>query len=219
MLIKIKTYFRIGLFLFSLQMVCGQDQKKADSLKSEYKTGNYRLPEFRMLTNITEFETNPDSILFYATILIDKAVAVKPKDSSLRAFRNGYLAKGNALQSKGDNSKALTAFLKSLDYAEQAKDERYIGFLQISIADTYAAMENNENAEQYYTKGIEVLRRVAKNSIKRKSALINLASGLLNAGDWLFSVKKYDEALVYFEESSLIFENIDNSLGIAYNLV
>ena len=211
MLIIIKTYFRIGLFLFSLQMVCGQNQKKADSLKREYKIGHYDISESKILVLITNSETNPDSILFYANILIDKAGVVKPKDSSLLAFKSGYLAKGYALQSKGDNFKALTAFLKSLDYAEQSKDEHSIGYVQISIADTYAIMENNENAEHYYTNGIEVLRMVDKDST-------NLASALLNAGDWLFTFEKYDEALVYFEESSLIFEKKDYALGTAYNM-
>ncbi|WP_430468159.1 adenylate/guanylate cyclase domain-containing protein [Winogradskyella ouciana] len=207
---KSKAYFWIGLFLFCFQFAFGQNQNKADHLKNLYKTGDYSLTEFRILTKITESETNPDSILAYANILIDKAEAVKPKDSSLEAFKNGYLAKGNALQSKGDNSKAIDAFLKSLDYAENAKDKRSMGYLQISIADTYAAMENKEYAEKYYTKGIAMLRKV-KDSI-------NLASALLNAGDWSITHQKYDEALAYFNESSLIFKKLDNPLGRAYNL-
>ncbi|MBO6881643.1 adenylate/guanylate cyclase domain-containing protein, partial [Winogradskyella sp.] len=131
-------------------------------------------------------------------------------DSSLEAFKNGYLAKGNALYFKGNNSKAIDAYLKSLNYAEKAKDKRSMGYLQISIADTYAAMENKEYAEKYYTKGIAMLREV-KDSI-------NLASALLNAGDWSITHQKYDEALAYFNESSLIFKKLDNPLGRAYNL-
>ncbi|MBO6880276.1 MAG: hypothetical protein JJ870_06905, partial [Winogradskyella sp.] len=82
-LYKVKAYFRIGLFLFCFQFAFGQNQNKADHLKNLYKTGDYSLTEFRILTKITESETNPDSILVYANILIDKAEVVKPKDSSL----------------------------------------------------------------------------------------------------------------------------------------
>ena len=210
MLTKIKTYFTIGLFLSSIQNIGSQNQKRADSLKNAYKTENFSISEFKILTLITESETNPDSALFYANILIDKAIAIKPYDSSLQAFKRGYLAKGNSLQSKGNNSKALTAFLKSLDYAEQSKDARSIAYLQISIADTYSYMENNEFAELYYTKGIDVLRKIPDS--------INLPSALLNAGDWSTTIEEYDKALSYFKESSLIYEKQQNLLGIAYNL-
>lgn len=210
MFIKIKTYFTIGLFLFSLHNVCCQNQKKADSLKEVLKKGNFNISEFRILTLITESETNQDSILFYADIIIDKAETLKPKDSSLFAFQFGYLAKGNALQSKGDNSEALNSYLKSLEYAEQSEDERSIAYLQISIADTYSAMANNEFAGQYYDKGIQNLRKIPDS--------LNLASALLNIGDWSINIQKYDKALAYFEESSLIFKKLNKILGTAYNL-
>ncbi|MBC2845054.1 adenylate/guanylate cyclase domain-containing protein [Winogradskyella flava] len=211
MLIKIKTYIiSIGLFLFSIIYVYCQDQKKADSIKELYKSGNYKVPEFIMLSRIAEYEINPDSALHYAEILIEKAIDLKPKDSALKAFWYGYLTKGNSLIFKGDNSKAITAFLKGLDYAKQAKNERSVGLLQISIADTYAVMENNEFAEQYYAKGIELLRKIPDS--------LNLASALLNVGDWSFNNHDYNKAISYFEESSLIFERKDYLVGKAYNL-
>ncbi|WP_411767576.1 adenylate/guanylate cyclase domain-containing protein [Winogradskyella sp. A3E31] len=210
MLINIKTYCIIGLFFFGFHKSYGQDQRRADSIKILYKSGDYNLTEFRILSRISELETNPDSSLYYANILIKIAASVSPKDSSLYAFRNGYLAKGNAYLFKGDNSKAIKAYLSSLDYAEQMRDRRSIAYLQISLADTYALMENNENAEMYYIRGIELLREAEDHD--------NLASALLNKGDWLFNNGKYDESLKYFEESSIICEQIDFQLGKAYNL-
>ncbi len=147
MIIKIKTYILcIGLFFFSIQNAYCQNQKKADSIKDLYKTGNYEVSEYVMLNRIVEFETNQDSALFYTETLIEKAGAIKPKDSALKVFRLGYLAKGNALLLKGDNSKAIKAFLKSLEYAEQTKNQKSMGILHVSIADTYVLMENNEFA-------------------------------------------------------------------------
>ncbi|WP_179019545.1 adenylate/guanylate cyclase domain-containing protein [Winogradskyella forsetii] len=211
MSIKIKTYItHIGLFFFVIQNVFSQNQKEADRLKNTYKTEKYQVPEYVMLHRIIQSETNQDSALFYSEALIEKAITIKPKDSSLKFSRIGYLEKGNALLFKGDNSKAIEAFLISLEYAKQTKNEISMGFLQVSIADTYAFMENNEFAALYYNKGIDILRKIPDST--------NLASALLNAGDWLITINEYDKALSYFEESSLIFEKNDNLLGKAYNL-
>ncbi|TPV33430.1 tetratricopeptide repeat protein [Paucihalobacter ruber] len=211
MLIKIKTYILcIGLFFFSIQNSNCQNQKVADSIKELLRSGDSEKSEYLQLDLISFFETNPDSALFYAEVLIEKAIAVKPKDSALKAFRLGYLAKGNALLKKGDNSKAIEAFLKGLEYAEKTKNERSMALIQISIADTYAAMENHEFAEQYYTNGIEMLRRIPDST--------NLAGALLNAGDWSITIQRYKEALEFFEESSSIYNNKNKPIGIAYNL-
>ena len=200
----------IGLFFFGIQYTYSQNQKEADRLKSSYKTENYQVPEHVMLHRIIESETNQDSALFYSELLIEKASSIKPKDSSLKFSHIGYLEKGNALLFKGDNSKAIEAFLISLDYAEQTKNENSMGLLQVAIADTYRALENNEFAERYYIKGLEILRKIPDS--------LNLASALLNAGDWSINIEQYDKALLYFEESSTIFKKLDYSIGTAYNL-
>lgn len=211
MLIKFKTcMIYIGLFFFGIQYTYSQNQKEADRLKSSYKTENYQVPEHVMLHRIIESETNQDSALFYSELLIEKASSIKPKDSSLKFSHIGYLEKGNALLFKGDNSKAIEAFLISLDYAEQTKNENSMGLLQVAIADTYRALENNEFAERYYIKGLEILRKIPDS--------LNLASALLNAGDWSINIEQYDKALLYFEESSTIFKKLDYSIGTAYNL-
>ncbi|MFP4846739.1 adenylate/guanylate cyclase domain-containing protein [Winogradskyella sp. PE311] len=211
MLNNIKTYICcIGLIFFCTQKICGQNQKKADHLKALYQSGKYEIPEHLLLIRIAESEVNPDSALYYANILIKKAVNLKPKDSALRALKIGYLAKGNAFLIKGENSKVIEAFLKGLEYAEQTKDKNTIGILQVSIADTYVLMENNEFAEQHYIQGIELLRKIPDS--------LNLASALLNAGDWLTRIEEYNKALLYFEESSTIFEKRNYLVGKAYNL-
>lgn len=200
----------IGLIISGFISLHAQDQLKADSIKGELKSGNYAVPEFIQLYRITQWETNPDSSLFYANRIIEKAPTVKPLDSSLKALKIGYFTKGNVWLSKGDNSKAIKAFLKSLDFANQTKDKDTRALLQIAIADTYAVMENNEFAEKYYTNGISSLRAIPDS--------LNLASALLNAGDWSINTQQYSQALQYFEESSLIFKKLNHPLGTAYNL-
>ncbi|MBT8293848.1 MAG: tetratricopeptide repeat protein, partial [Eudoraea sp.] len=88
--------------------------------------------------------------------------------------------------------------------------EKGIGSLMISIAGTYTAMDNFKNAQTYYSKGIEVLRKV-NDSVK-------IATALLNAGDDYFNSNKLDSALIYTSEAVDIFEKINYSLGQAYSL-
>ena len=206
---KIKVFCISILSLIISGLVYSQGQKTAEDYKKSYKENNYTITEVEILALITEYETNPDSILVYANILLDKAPTYESKNESLKAYRSGYLARGHALQAKGENSKAIEAYLKSLDYANQAKNKRAIAYLHIPIADTYTIMENHESAGKYYEKGIRLLREEKDD--------LNLAIALLNAGDRLITLGEYDKALNYFKESSQLYEALNFKLGLAYN--
>jgi class 3 adenylate cyclase/tetratricopeptide (TPR) repeat protein len=206
MTIKKKAYLIIGFFCFISYVVIGQDQKLADSLINVYNSRSYQDDELDILAKIISEETNPDRTLEYSELLIAKAA----KDSLYYFLYTGYLQKGNALKFKGDNAEALKAYFQSLDYAELTGDDKGIGSLMISIAGTYTAMNNSNNAQIYFNKGIRLLRKV-NDSIK-------IATALLNAGDDYFNAGKLDSALIYTKESVIIFENIDYPLGRAYSL-
>ena len=200
----------VGLFFILSIESHSQDQSKADSIKKLYWSGNFLKAEYLELDLISQFETNPDSSLFYADLLVEKAKYIQPVDSSFKAYRMGYLAKGNALLFKGENSEAIQSFLNSLEYSKKSRDERFIGLIKVSIADTYVIMGNDEFAELYYNEGIDILRKIPDST--------NLAGALLNAGDWLITVKSFEKALLNFKESSLIYDKQKNLLGKAYNL-
>lgn len=206
---KIKVLCHLLWCLSCVFSVLSQEQQRADELKTSYWENSYDGKEINLLTLITENETNPDSVLVYANLLIDKAANVHPEKEGLIAYRSGYLAKGNAFLAKGNNSEAIEAFLKGLEYAQKAKDKRSIAYLHIPIADTYAIMENHEYAGKYYERGLALLREVEDSE--------NLASALINAGDWLITLQRYDGALQYFNESIEICKAIDHQIGLAYN--
>jgi len=207
MSIKAKAYYvLIGFFCLSIYSAFTQNQKLADSLIAQYNSRLYKGSEFEILKIISEEETNSEKILEFSELLIEKAY----KDSSFYFLHNGFLQKGNALLNKGNNVEALQAFLKSLEYAGRINDENGVGALMISIADTYTRMDNPVNANVYYNRGIAILRKVNDS--------IQLASALLNAGDFYFNNKKYDDALQNFEESGIIFKKVDYLIGTAYNL-
>jgi class 3 adenylate cyclase/Tfp pilus assembly protein PilF len=207
MSIKAKDYYvLIGFFCLSIYSAFTQNQKLADSLIAQYNSRLYKGSELEILKIISEEETNSEKILEFSELLIEKAY----KDSSFYFLHNGFLQKGNALLNKGNNVEALQAFLKSLEYAGRINDENGVGALMISIADTYTRMDNPVNANVYYNRGIAILRKVNDS--------IQLASALLNAGDFYFNNKKYDDALQNFEESGIIFKKVDYLIGTAYNL-
>ena len=199
-----KIFFIAFIFLLSCR-VFSQNQKLADSLIQLYNSGVSPKEELELLWRIAENETNPDTAINYAEIMIKKAPA-----DSLRALFSGYLYKGYALKIKGDHARALEAFFRARKFAEDWKDTNSLGKVTISIADTYANMGNDDNAGKYYEDGIKILRKLNDS--------ISLATALLNAGDFSFYAKKYDAALSYFAESGLIFKEKSYRIGEAYNL-
>ncbi|MBC7748261.1 MAG: tetratricopeptide repeat protein, partial [Methylotenera sp.] len=80
----------------------------------------------------------------------------------------------------------------------------------MAIADVYSVMGNSNNAEIYYNKSIQLLRK--------SNDSISLASALLNAGDEYLKNNKFGLALTYFEEAGVIFKKINYSSGTAYTL-
>ena len=194
-----------GLFYFLFFSAASQNRERVNELINQISSDNDQ-EELVILKEKTEKEVNPDLRLEYAELLIKKAA----EDSLLNFLHSGYLQKGNALQLKGDYAKALEAFFQSLELAYKIGEPKGIGALMVSIADTYNMSGNSSTSQQYYKKAIGILRTTNDS--------VTLASGLLNAGDAAFTNKDYAKALEYFEESGLIFKEINYPLGIAYNL-
>ena len=201
-----KAYYLIGFLCFLTFFLFGQNQKLADSLINLYESGSYEENELDLLRQIVEDETDPNRGLEYSNLLIKKASI----DSSFRHLQSGYLQKGNSLSRIGENSNAIKAYFKSLDYAIRINNQTGIASLMIAIAGAYAVMEDSKNAVLYYKKGIQSFRKI-NDSIK-------MASSLLNLGDLYIGNGILDSALIYTSESLLIFNNLNYRIGIAYGL-
>ena len=203
---KVKAYYLISFVFCAFHVVSGQDQQLVDSLIEQYNSGTYQEDEVVMLKNIANNAIDPELKLEFSDLLIKKA----SPDSLFDFLHSGYLYKGNALLDKGNYALALESFFKSLNYANRSGSEVGIGALNISIADAYSIIGNSNNAEIYYNKGIPLLRKINDS--------IRLAKALFNAGDEYLKNKKYDSAIPYYDESALIFKNINHLIGTAYNL-
>lgn len=201
-----KICFILGFYLIFSASLFSQNQKLSDSLKQVYDAKSNTIENLNILRLISQNETNQELKINYANELIHKASV----DSLFDFLHSGFLQKGNALSNKGDYVEALESYFKSLNFANRIKNQKGIGSLMISIADTYSAMDDSKNAEIYYKNGIDILREVKDD--------IQLATALLNAGDEYFKTGQYDLALDYFKESGSIFKNMDYLIGTAYNL-
>lgn len=185
-----------------------QDQRIADSLAIIYKADTVRgLAELDLLADLAFHELiDYQKGLQYA----EELIRLSEENGNYEYLSQGYFQKGSTKRLLGDLEEALEAFLKS---AETASIENYLateGSAYGAIADIYIISDNYKNGMHYYKKAIATLRK--------SDDTIALASYILNAGDALLTNKKYDSALVYFEESGRLFEQVNYKVGKAYNL-
>ena len=199
---------RNALIIIYLNFICstgfGQNERIADSLKSYYPSDDKSNFNLQLLYNVVINETNPDSILKYSEILIERSET----ESNFKLTHDGYMQKGNALRLKGNLDQALNSFFVSIEYAKKINYTDGVGKLYISIADVYSESENHANASFYYAKGIQLLRNSEDS--------LSLAKALINAGDEYFNIGNLDSALIFTQESEKIFQNINSQIGQAY---
>lgn len=182
-------------------------QIEVDSLKEIFLGKSFSfVDEPYILSEIAINETNPEEKLLYSNLLLEVVL----EDSDFNYIKIGYLQKGNSLQLIGEYHEALEAYFKCMEWAKREDSKSVPANLYVSIADTYSMIGNSESAEKYYNDAILLLRK--------ENDSINLASALLNAGDEYYKTGQYDKALINFEESGQIFENLDYQIGKAYNL-
>ncbi|MBK6362156.1 MAG: tetratricopeptide repeat protein [Saprospiraceae bacterium] len=195
-----------GLLLFCLLKLIAQDQKIADSLYVIYRQGHLKgINKLELLLNLSYNTSDTKKSLKYANELIEAAEVYKNDQFLYR----GYSQKGQTFRLSGDLTYALEALFKAREVAARIKDKSFEGGAYLTIADVYSESGNSENAEIYYTKSINLL--------KKTKDTITLIAALLNAGDDSFHNNKLNKALGYFKESETILKKIDYPIGKAYN--
>jgi class 3 adenylate cyclase len=158
------------------------------------------------LNKLLAKEQNPDTLLKYGNILLQKSL----KDSLFSNLYAAHLQIGNSYKLKGNLSQGLENYFIALKYAEKYENIDDKGKVFVAIADTYSANENSQNAIIYYRKSIEIL--------ENGNDSIGLGSAIFNAGDEYLNMGKLDSALLFTERSQQIFERVDFPLGKAYCL-
>ena len=204
----LKVCVALCIFNFQSVRILAQDQRVADSLVKIYEENTLKdSAKLKLLRSLAYNEINDLQLsLKYA----EELIVLSKSENNAMFLHSGYLQKGNNYRLLGDLEIALDAFMKSGEAAVIAKYTEGEGIANMSIADIYSLKGNFSNAETYYNKAIELLRKTNDS--------ISLATALSNAGDELFLNKKYDAALHYFEEAGLIFKKANHAIGMAYYL-
>ncbi len=202
-----KAFLLLGfLFIIHINSYC-QNQKKADSLESEYLSRNYtKQDRLIILRGLALSLVDPEKLLSYSEELIGLAQEL----DSINYLYDGLMLKGDALRNKGDYLKALESHFEARRIAREENSDLKLGKSYIAIADVYSNLEEYDNSVKYYNEAIDLLRKENDSSA--------IATALYNGGDGYVNMKKYDSALIYFNESSLIFKKKNFLIGTAYNL-
>ncbi|GGD85706.1 adenylate/guanylate cyclase domain-containing protein [Planktosalinus lacus] len=201
-------YVLVACLLLCTQVSFAQDRNVADSLKVIYEEGNTTgVDELELLRNLS-FNTANDieESLKYANELIELS---RKREDYIYLYR-GYSIRGQVYQRGGNLTMALESYIKASEAASSINDKSFEGGAYLTIADVYSTIGNASNAESYYSKSIDILRETNDS--------LTLASALLNAGDEAFKNEHFDKALDYFEESGLLFKQVNYPIGTAYNL-
>ena len=171
---RIKTYFLlIGLFCLNGHNGFGQDQRVADSLAPIYLEGNLESEEKMELLMDLAFNEMRDREL--SLKYAEELIQLSEIEENSKYIFSGLLQNGEYYKKTGELDLALEAYFEAANVAVDAKSLNNEGVVYISIADTYAIMENYSNAVLFYNKSLPILRSEADS--------IPLASALLNAGD------------------------------------
>lgn len=202
----------IWILFLNVQTSSGQVQRIADSLNILYQVDTFKgIEKLELLRNLAFNETNDfDIALKYTEDLIQLAL----EENNAKYLSYGYFQKGTKKRYIGDLEEALQAYFKSAEIAKKERLTSTEGSAYAAIADVYSVSENHDNAITYYERAIKTLRK----NLRNKEDTILLASSILNAGDEFLLSKKYDSALIYFEESGSLYEKADYAPGKAFNL-
>lgn len=197
----------LSLGFFHSYLLKGQ-VSRVDSLDFVYESGEYSQDqELSLLKELSRETQDPQKKLDYSQRLIKR---INETDSIIYLY-DALMQEGSAFRLISKLPDALNSFLKASKIAQDMDSARLIALSNVTIGDVYSVMGNHENSVRYYRDGIEQLRSMNSESI-------DLATALLNAGDEYFNAAKYDSAMDFFYESSMLFKKLDFEIGSAYNL-
>ena len=190
-----------------------QDQQLADSLETIYVNGNYEeAKKLELLEDLAIQHPISEAKIKYSNELLSIAKAM---DSS-QYFYTAYLEKGNALVDKGDLQKAIENYISAGDIALNENNNSGLAIIYGSIGGVYTDLGNTKTAVSYYRKAIGILNK--PEILKERVDTVKLASSFENLGYTYITIDKPDSALIYLNESGLLFEKINHEIGMAYNM-
>ena len=182
------------------------DMPQLDSLKKIYWNEPDRRNDPLLLREIVRQEELPDSVLKYSQLIIANQGGQIPDSILFEA----YLRHGGILRQRANFDRALQYLFQGAQVADDMGSLARQGRVNIELGNTYGESGDFRNAETYYSRGLDILR-------KSKDTL-SLGLALFNVGDNLFEKNQLDSAFVYTEESLGIFRQYKKVYYEAHSL-
>lgn len=195
--------------LFISTNLPAQDQRIADSLQQLFLQNDIT-DDSSKFTMLEEMCYNEMKDLDKAVAYAIEMKALAEKTGNKKYLRRAWFNLGTKERLRSHMEAALNAFFKSAEIAKEEKNLIAEGESYLAIADMYSDAGNHNTSTGYYHKAVTVLRRSEDST--------SLATALLNLGDEMRKVKKYDSASVYTLQAKKMFESLDNPSGKAYSL-
>jgi class 3 adenylate cyclase len=210
---RLLIFLALNFLLSGSIISLAQDQKIADSLikkLKEHQRADKDSLRLYLLSDISFYHQNPDSALYYARLL-------QKETEDPHYLYSAHYNEGSALRMQGNLDGALEAYFKSLELAIIVRNTgKKEAIANMAIGDVYSISGAHNNAVKYYSKCIDIYRKLSE-SLKSVDSL-NLATALFNAGDEYLTQDSLKVALPYFKESGNLFEHLGYTAGLAYNL-
>jgi tetratricopeptide (TPR) repeat protein len=161
---------------------------------NEYKNEAWALMQ---LGSVREQQHNADEVLR----CIEPALVFYRKAGYRKYLAQGLTLRGRAYTQKGDYETALLTFDEQLQLAKQVGDLPQVALSQGEIGSVLALQEKYPEALRYFDESYQLNK-----SLSAASAEISVGYDLMNRGNVLWRIGRYDEARAALDQASLIAE-------------
>ncbi len=195
---KLKEY-RYSRYLDSTQFYFAKSlswaQKRRDSVAIFYT--------YKYMGDGYEHHQKLDSTLFMYD-LCDRYLS--KKNFRLKAFLLNDRA--YTYQLLGNYNKAAKLTLEALKYAEKSKDNIQVASINLSIADKFALLKLNKQAEEYYERAVEVSKKTDYLPAKEYTYRVY--------GNYLLKNNRLNAAFGYLQQASKLAKQTKDSISMAF---
>ena len=208
--LHMKTLMLVFLIItLTNQSITAQIQIKTDSLKSELAKSTEDSIKYKLYGQIIEkyLVFNPDSAINYASEYYTLAESNKDIKNQIQ----GFIHKGRALYTKGENNEALDTFRKALELINNSGEKRTLPEVYAFLADIYAEIGDYVRAVEYYQKALTIFE---KNDNTKGIARCNNNLGIV-----YYFQKDYKKALEFYKKALELGKKVEKQQGIISSLV
>ncbi|WP_343631721.1 tetratricopeptide repeat protein [Fluviicola sp.] len=168
-----------------------------------------RLEALRQICMRGYLYTYPDSASYYADQLYEMAGNMHSRKYQAAALN----VQGASFSLRGDNTRAIAYFTRSLKIMESLKDRKGIASCLNNIGVIYNEQEKYEKAAEYYERALVINKQLGDSS--------SLALSYSNVGSVYRSLKNYSKSIQYHQKSIDIYQALqdDYSLGMSFHFI